>query len=658
MKHTQRQKGSKKAVFTWTFVTFFLLLTTSVFAEITYTPGTPNVEERVNFTQTSAVGLPDPVVWNFGDGTVVTDNANVSHTYLTAGRFLVTSYFAGETDSIQINVTEKRTIVYSPKSPKPGQTITFTALNFLSNSIRWNFGDGTVVNSGKKQTHVYTSGGTFSVIALDFGGSSQIPITTTVQLAQDPPEITFNPTIPRINERIRFRAKNFTSTTLIRWDFGDGTITNDTTPPTITHTYTQPGYYQVKAYDDGGQTITASAVIGVAPNPRITFSPEDPRSGESIDFEARFFFSNTLIRWDFGDGTIINDTSPPRISHSYASPGAYQVRAYDNGQNQVTASASVIVLQQRTITFSPPQPKAGEEITFQAMYFSSSSIRWDFGDGTITTSAGNVAKHTYEREGIYLIKAYDLRARAEIAQELTLTVLPRSGPRAPFTISYINLRFEDGKSYKVVPKGFEGFIAEADLKYEGTGNLLVQWNVDGIPFRADSKSLPFAYEDTIDSGKIPGLPTHVPGIHEVSLRFIEPRVDFDIPAIRYYVTPEVSKKPPVLISIKNAMDPRQQEIQLSGNTLEAPSGGYILLAGTLTNEDDKTFTKSLLRIYMGSNVVDQQFITDLKPGETKPFQTSILYNLAEPEILYFVLYDITEEPAVLLSVKELNVIPK
>jgi hypothetical protein len=324
----------------------------------------------------------------------------------------------------------------------------------------------------------------------------------------------------------------------------------------------------------------------------------------------------------------------------------------------VTASVSVTVLPERKITFSPPQPKAGEEVTFQAHYFSSSSIRWDFGDGTVITTQGNVAKHSYERESIYLVKAYDLRGTAEIAQSLSLTVVPRSGPRAPFAISYINLRFEDGKSYKVVPKGFEGFIAEADIKYEGTGNLLVQWIIDGIPFRADSKSLPFAYEDTIDSSKIPGLPTLVPGIHEVTLRFIEPRVDFDIPVIRYYVTPEDSKKPPVLIAITKAMDPRLQEISLSGNTLEAPAGGYILLSGTLTNEEDITFAKALLRIYLGSNVVDQQFITDLRPDDIQPFQTSILYSLAEKEILYFILYDIIEEPAVLLSVKELNVIPK
>jgi PKD repeat protein len=659
MKYTKREKSLNRVALICTCVAFLLLMSTSAFAVITYTPNRPNVEQPVNFIVTTPLGIPPAVVWNFGDGTVINDDGNVNHTYLTTGTFTVTADYGapGLPETIQITVREKRTIVYSPKSPRPGKTITFTTKNFLSNSVRWNFGDGTVTTAGKQQTHVYAAGGTYTVTATDFGGSSQFPISTTIQV-KGIPEITFNPQQPRVGERVSFAAKNFLSTTLIRWDFGDGTIISDNTPPKINHIYTRAGNYQVRAYDNGGPTVTATVTIRVYPKASINFTPDDPRPGENIDLEAKNFFSNTLIRWDFGDGTIRNDTSPPSISHSYANPGSYQVRAYDDGQPQVTASVLVNVLPARTITFSPPQPKAGEEITFQALYFSASSIRWDFGDGTVVTTEGNVAKHMYGRENIYLVKAYDRRGSAEIAQSLSLTVVPGSGPRAPFAISYINLRFKDGKSYKVIPKGFEGFVAEADIKYEGTGNLLVQWIVDGIPFRSDSKSLPFAFEDTIDSGQIPGLPTLVPGIHEVTLRFIQPQVAFDIPVIRYYVTPEVSKKPPVLINITKAMDLRQQEIPLSGNTVEAPAGNFILLAGTITNEEDMTFPKSLLRIYLGNDVIDQQFITDLEPDETQPFQTSIRYNEAESEILYFILYDITEEPAVLLSVRELNIIPK
>ncbi len=658
MKHTKREKNLKKATFICTCIAFLLILSTSVFAVITYSPSNPNVEQRVSFDATDSFGAPDTTTWDFGDGTVVTDDTRVAHTFMSTGTFTVrATYVTGASDTVLVTVTEKREIVYRPASPRPGKTITFTAKNFLSNSVQWDFGDGTVIGGGKNQTHAYSTSGSYTVTATDLGGSSRFPISTTVQVG-GPPEITYNPQQLRVREQVSFVAKNFSSTTLIRWDFGDGTIFNDRTPPEITHTYTRAGNYQVRAYDNGGQTVTASVSIAVYPKARVTFTPNDPRPGEDVHFEAKYFFSNTLIRWDFGDGTIINDTSPPSISHSFASPGAYQVRAYDDGQTQVTASGLVNVLPERKITFSPPQPKAGEEVTFQAHYFSSSSIRWDFGDGTIITTEGNVAKHTYERESIYLVKAYDYRGTAEVAQSLSLTVVPRSGPRAPFAISYINLRFVDGKSYKVIPKGFEGFIAEADIKYEGTGNMLVQWIVDGIPYRADSKSLPFAYEDTIDSGETPGLPTLVPGIHEVTLRFIDPQVDFEIPVIRYYVTPEVSKKPPVHIAITKAMDPRQKEISLSGNTLEAPAGGYILLAGTITNEEDITFSKALLRIYLGSNVVDQQFITDLEPEETQPFQTSIFYSLAKTETLYFILYDITEEPAALLSVKELGIIPK
>jgi len=281
----------------------------SVFATITYTPNRPNVEQPVNFSITGFPAPPASVAWNFGDGTGVNDDANVTHTYRTAGTFTVIAYYgAGTPDTIQVTVTEKRTIVYSPKLPKAGKTITFTAKNFLSNSVRWDFGDGTVITSGLKQTHVYSAGGTYTVTATDFGGSSQFPIQTTIQLEQLPPEITYNPQQPRVQEQVSFVARNFLSTSLIRWDFGDGTITNDRTPPEITHTYTRAGYYEVKAYDDGGQAITASVTVAVYPRARITFTPDGRLSltlrRPSFPYRASIrsiIFESPVPRCDFSD---------------------------------------------------------------------------------------------------------------------------------------------------------------------------------------------------------------------------------------------------------------------------------------------------------------------------------------------------------------------
>jgi len=497
MKNTKRKKSLKKVVLLCVCAAFLFLFVKDGYAAITYTPGSPNVEQPVSFTATNFVGSPGVVVWNFGDGTVVNDDAYSTHTYTSIGTFTVTATHLGETVTRQITIAENRRIEYSPAFPRPTEAITFTAINFLSSSVRWDFGDGTVSVGGITETHAYSVAGTYLVTATDLGGASIFPITVTIT-----------------------------------------------------------------------------------------------------------------------------------------------------------------VLAARQILISPPQPKAGEEVTFQAVNYISSSIRWDFGDGTIIKSSGNLTKHTYERKGVYHVIAYDFIGIIEIPQSVNLTVFPRSGPRAPFSISYINLRFIDGKSYKVVPKGLENLVVEADIKFEGTGIAHFQWIVDGIPFLIDSKSLSFALEDTLDSRKTPGLPTLTPGIHEVTIRFIQPQVEFEIPVIRYYVTPEVSKKPPVNIRIVKVMDSKKQEIPFSGNSLEAPSGEYILLEGTLTNEEDWDIPRALLRIYLDSHVVDQQFITDFESKETQTFLTSILFTSKEKRNLYLILYDMSEETADLLSVRTLSITPK
>ncbi len=84
------------------------------------------------------------------------------------------------------------------------------------------------------------------------------------------------------------------------------------------------------------------------------------------------------------------------------------------------------------------------------------------------------------------------------------------------------MRFDDGKPYKVVSRN-EKLTAYADIKYEGTGILRAQWEVDGMPLKPVTAGLPFADSTIINSGEIPGLPTTIPSIHEVNLRVFQPR---------------------------------------------------------------------------------------------------------------------------------------
>ncbi|MFC2166974.1 PKD domain-containing protein, partial [Acidobacteriota bacterium] len=470
----------------------------------------------------------------------------------------------------------------------------------------------------------------------------------------------YSPENPRIGEQVTFTANNFLSTTLIRWDFGDGTIENDNSPPTVTHTFNQAGNFQVRAYDDGGAIANATVNIQIHPAPTLSFMPSDPRTGEQVTFSANNFFSTTLIRWDFGDGTIENDSTPPTIQHTYNNGETYQVRAFDNGGTIVTASTILSVRPPHIITYNPQPPLTGEPIIFQAINFTSSVIQWDFGDGTPIQQSSAQTSHVFQNEGTYTLVATDTRDGLPFPVTSTITVRPDTGPTSPFSISYINLRFEDGLSYKVVQKDFSPLVAYADIKYEGTGILVAQWLIDGNPFRMVSETLVQAEDFVFDSGNIPGLPTLSPGIHEVTLNIFQPITDFDIPIIQYYVSVQprgkIQKLGTVDLTKIRAIGLGDEDITISKDTIVAPLDTPFLLQGTVQNENQTFVPRLLLRVYLDDRMTDQKLLGDIEAGKDRPFETSISIPSIEAKKIYIKLFDISGETPSLIYEREWNIL--
>ena len=114
--------------------------------------------------------------WDFGDGTIVSypDDANRGwqyHTYNLAGTYKV-QYVHGVpivtptcapwtvyTETKFITIEPKRAITFSPALPKEDQQVYFQALNFITSSVLWNFGDGTQLWGGHYQTYRYQNTG-------------------------------------------------------------------------------------------------------------------------------------------------------------------------------------------------------------------------------------------------------------------------------------------------------------------------------------------------------------------------------------------------------------------------------------------------------------------------------------------------------------------
>lgn len=198
----------------------------------------------------------------------------------------------------------------------------------------------------------------------------------------------------------------------IRWNFGDGTQTNNVLDPT--HIYKDNGKYKVtldvtdKDGDVGSANIDVLVrnlppVAGLGPARLIsegeltTFnvSVTDPGANDTHSF-----------LWDFGaGGTSVDGGS--KMTRQYPDEGTFVVTVTVTDGGATTVNTTVHVLNE------PPNVNAGSDQTVDegaAIQFAGSfldpgiqdthSITWNFGDGTV--SSGNLYPiHVYKDDGTF-----------------------------------------------------------------------------------------------------------------------------------------------------------------------------------------------------------------------------------------------------------------
>ena len=550
-------------------------------------------------------------------------------------------------------------INYSPAAPNVEQSVSFQYVptGGVKNSIRWEFGDGSVYLSMPgvlTASHAYTATSLYKVQAQIQLVGSVAPVIKTTVMVVERRFVAYVPLNPMPVQPVTFIANNFFSASLL-WDFDDAPPFNGGARQV--HAFREAGTHRVVVRDwDGKSVVPITVRVPIGGSPSIEYAPDEPRVNDPVEFRAVNFTSTSLVRWDFGDGAVENDTSPPLITHAYRNPGTYSVRAFDGGSGSPTAQISVKVLAERLITFSPADPRAGEEITFKAINFSSPTLRWDFGDGSVLLAGAQVT-HVFKTAGPWMVKAFDRSGSAEVVKNLSIMVFPNQGPRSKFAISFIQLRFEDGKSYKVVPREFGALTAFAEIKFEGTGVLQAQWLVDGMPFKTVFTNLSFAASTIIDSGRDPGLPSLIPGLHEVTLRLMQPVAEFEVPVIRYFVTADAVPREAVDFLLDGAVTIEGTPLGGDDVTIEAPVGKHFLLKGWVRNESGTAVAFALLRVFLDDEIVDQKIVQDLKPGEERGFESSVFNPTAGRKRLVLALYNISRRPAAILYLREISVVP-
>jgi PKD repeat protein len=255
-------------------------------------PYNGTVGTAVSFTSAGTMdpdGTIQSYLWDFGDGTPASNDANPMHVYTTAGMFTVTltvtdNQGAPDSDTATVTITggggnlPPVAEANGPYSGAVGAQIAFSSAGSVDPdgsiaSYSWNFGDGSATSPRQNPRHGYTAPGTYTVTltVTDNQGATSID-TATVTVGggggNQPPIAEANgPYSGSVGAQISFTSAGSTdpdgTIAAYSWNFGDGTPTSSR--PTPRHAYSAPGTYTatLTVTDNQGATDTDTAEVVV-----------------------------------------------------------------------------------------------------------------------------------------------------------------------------------------------------------------------------------------------------------------------------------------------------------------------------------------------------------------------------------------------------------
>ncbi len=416
----------------------------------------------VKFNPVLTTGLPSVShTWVFGDGTANSVEISPTHTYLN-GTYVAKHFIVAYTNPGTAVCRDSVFTTITVGQNTCGLTASFISSNVASNpltraftntsigaaatdSIKWTFGDGSS-SATYSPTHTYANYGVYNVCLRIIKRNPNGVLQTNCIREFCKPDTITSPTIS-CNVQAYFSGIGDTTvvpstfqftnlspgilpTDSVRWTFGDGTpAVSGFGSINSTHVYTAAGTFNVclriaRATPSGAVTCVREYCKQI----RITLTPvcnltASFNFGSTTPNPLVQNFTNTStgaaatdsIRWTFGDGTSSNVYSP---THTYANYGVYNVclriiKRNNAGVLQTncvrefckldTIAAPINICNiQAYFSFTGNTttiPSTFQFTNLSAGVLPTDSIRWTFGDGTISTLAN--PSHTYTVAGTY-----------------------------------------------------------------------------------------------------------------------------------------------------------------------------------------------------------------------------------------------------------------
>lgn len=403
-------------------------------------PATVNFSGLLSRDQDS--GYITSYKWNFGDGSVAS-GALVTHLYSLSGEYNVTLTV---TDNLGASASKSGKVLIKANQP-PIANFTLTLTTALGDFSATVDGAGSVDLDGKivehtvewgddstpdksdtpiKFSHIYQKSGNYKIVYRvkdDRGaiGSSEKLATLEDKTA---PVLTINSPLGASNIRgnsISIAGLSnekltsaFAETDSQRIEFK---ISPDGFSFEANAIYQSEGNKSVKVYalDRSSNTgsITVNFTLIFNKPPASTFKVAGvPSLGQILEFDGSLSkdIDGSIVKyvWNFQDGTAQSETETPKINHTFASGGNYNVAltTIDNEGGSSTFINPIFINTPPVAEFKQNTLSKPLEISFDALASSdidhdTLTYKWNFGDGTSGT--GITISHLFSSPGNYQV---------------------------------------------------------------------------------------------------------------------------------------------------------------------------------------------------------------------------------------------------------------
>ncbi len=319
------------------FITILLFTLAPIYSQVNFTVSKTCLGDNTTFQLSTSIAL-DSVLWDFGINSLTNDTSTSSpiaqYNYPSAGTYNAKLYYfiSGVIDSVsQVVTINPLPVVDLGGDQKVCKGSSFT-LSTSQSFVSYFWSD-----SSTNSTYTVTSDGTYSVVATDANGCSNIDSAT----------ITF--VGPTLNLSTPIQMCEGSSTSL---DAGSGFASYQWSTGDITQTITvnESGNYSVTVYDNSGCSATDSIQVQVTDGPKFTGYEQTPVSTIADGFVVLYASGGT------GDlqYSLLN-TAPYQASNQFSrlKKGIYTATVID--QNGCTDSMQIQILTEK----DPVEPSDG-----------------------------------------------------------------------------------------------------------------------------------------------------------------------------------------------------------------------------------------------------------------------------------------------------------